>query len=73
MRYGKEKVRKRKVPKDKSSGVAKKYLSGVKGSKRSELARVIKRMNAMYKAGQKIPKSLIKKRLELGRKKKTTK
>ena len=63
----------RRVPKDKGTGLAKKYLSGVKGSKRSQLADVIKEMNELYKAGKKIPKSLIDKRLRLGRKKKTTK
>ncbi len=59
----------RKVPKDKRTGLAKKYLSGVKGSKRSELANVIKEMDRLYKAGKKIPKSLMDKRIRLGRKK----
>ncbi len=63
----------RRVPKDKRTGLAKKYLSGVKGSKRSQLADVIKEMNELYKAGKRIPKSLMEKRLKLGRKKKTTK
>ena len=59
--------KKRKVPKDKSTGLAKKYLSGVKGSKRSELASIIKRMDRLYKQGKNIPKSLIKRRLALGK------
>ena len=63
----------RRVPKDKRTGLAKKYLSGVKGSKRSQLADVIKEMNELYKAGKRIPKTLMEKRLKLGRKKKTTK
>ena len=63
----------RRVIKDKKTGVAKKYLSGVKGSKRSQLADVIKEMDKLYRSGKKIPKSLIEKRLKLGRKKKTTK
>lgn len=62
----------RRVPKDKKSGLAKKYLSGVKGSRRSQLASVIKQMNRLYKAGKKIPKSLIEKRIRLGKKKKSS-
>jgi hypothetical protein len=63
----------RKVSKDKRTGLAKKYLSGVKGSKRSELAKVIKQMNRLYKAGKRIPKSLMDKRIKLGSKSKKTK
>ncbi len=63
----------RRVSKDKKSGLAKKYLSGVRGSKRSELASVIKRMDKLYKAGKRIPKSLMDKRIKLGSKSKKTK
>ena len=63
----------RRVSKDKKSGLAKKYLSGVRGNKRSELARVIKKMDKLYKAGKRIPKSLMDKRIKLGSKSKKTK
>tara|TARA_Y100001937_G_scaffold87194_1_gene117995 strand:+ start:229 stop:435 length:207 start_codon:yes stop_codon:yes gene_type:complete len=63
----------RRVSKDKKSGLAKKYLSGVRGNKRSELARVIKKMDRLYKAGKRIPKSLMDKRIKLGSKSKKTK
>ena len=63
----------RRVSKDKKSGLAKKYLSGVRGNKRSELSNVIKKMDKLYKAGKKIPKSLMKKRIKLGSKCKKTK
>lgn len=59
----------RAVPKDKKSGLPKKYLSGVKGSKRTELARVTKQISDLYKAGKRIPKSLLDKKMKLGRKK----
>ena len=60
--------RKRKsVPKDKKSKVPKKYLSGTKGSKRTQLAAVIKRIAALYKAGKTVPRSLIKQRIALGK------
>ena len=60
----------RKVPKDKKSGIPKKYLSGTTGSKRAELSRLIKRIAKLAKEGKTIPRSLIKRRVELGRKKK---
>tara|TARA_A100001011_G_scaffold369857_1_gene425585 strand:- start:335 stop:568 length:234 start_codon:yes stop_codon:yes gene_type:complete len=61
-------ARKRKsVPKDKKSRVPKKYLSGTKGSKRTQLASVIKRIAALYKAGKTVPRSLIKQRIALGK------
>ncbi len=59
--------RKRSVPKDKKSRVPKKYLGGTKGSKRSQLASVIKRIAALYKAGKTVPRALIKKRIALGK------
>ena len=60
----------RKVAKDKKSGVPKKYLSGTTGAKRSELSRLIKRIAKLAKDGKTIPRSLIKRRVELGSKKK---
>jgi hypothetical protein len=63
----------RKVIKDKKTGLAKKYLSGIKGEKRTKLANVIKKMANLRKAGKKIPKSLIDKRIKLGSKSKKTK
>ena len=63
--------RKRKsVPKDKRSKVPKKYLSGTKGTKRTELASLIKRIAKLYKEGKKVPRSLIERRIALGRRKK---
>jgi hypothetical protein len=51
----------RKVAKDKTyKSVPKKYLSGVKGSKRSQRGRDLARMQRLYKAGKKVPKSLMK-------------
>ena len=52
----------RRVPKDKKSGVPKKYLSGLKGAKRSRRASLIKRVASLYKAGKKIPMSLLRSR-----------
>ena len=54
--------KRRKVPKDKKSGVPKKYLSGLKGAKRSRRANLIKRVADLYKAGRRIPKSLLRAR-----------
>ena len=60
----------RRVPKDKSTGLPKKYLGSTTGSKRAELARVLKRISSLAKAGKTIPRSLLKRRIELGRTKK---
>ena len=60
----------RRVPKDKRTGLPKKYLGSTSGSKRAELARVLKRISELAKAGKTIPRSLLKRRIELGRKKK---
>jgi len=62
---------KRNVPKDKKTGLPKKYLGSTTGSKRAELARVLKRIKDLAKAGKTIPRSLLKRRIELGRKKKS--
>tara|TARA_R110002012_G_C11503470_1_gene597600 strand:+ start:695 stop:886 length:192 start_codon:yes stop_codon:yes gene_type:complete len=40
--------------------VPKKYVSGLKGSKRTGRASDIARMQRLYKAGKKVPKSLMK-------------
>ena len=61
--------RRKSVPKDKRTGIPKKYLSGTSGSRRAELARLIKRISKLYKEGKTVPRSLIKRRVELGKKK----
>tara|TARA_R110002096_G_scaffold118350_1_gene256232 strand:- start:426 stop:602 length:177 start_codon:yes stop_codon:yes gene_type:complete len=53
---------KKKVPKDKKTKIPKKYLSGLKGSKRSARANLLKQISALYKAGARIPMALLKKR-----------
>ena len=58
----KRKKRKRSVPKDKATGLPKKYLSGLKGSKRSSRASLIKTMSSLYKSGARIPASMFKAR-----------
>lgn len=58
----------RRVPKDKKSKVPKKYLSGLKGSKRTEVARLIKQIGSLARAGKRIPQSLIDRRVRLGKK-----
>jgi hypothetical protein len=59
----------RKVAKDKRPGIPKKYLSGVRGSTRQQLASVINRMARLYRQGKRIPQSLIDRRVRLGKKK----
>ncbi len=56
----------RRPPKDKKTGLPKKYLSGVKGKQRTKLANITKKMSKMAKEGKRIPQSMIKKRLDLG-------
>ena len=58
----------RRVPKDKSTGIPKKYLSGTKGGKRSELVSVIKQISRLYMRGARIPQSLMNRRVKLGKK-----
>ena len=58
-------AKRRKVPKDKKTKIPKKYLSGLKGRKRSKRAGLIKSMSSLYKAGKRIPKSLFKSRSKL--------
>jgi hypothetical protein len=60
------------VPKKKAK-VSAKYLAGVKGSKRKELASVLRKISALYKAGKRVPKSLLDKRIKLGSKSKASK
>jgi hypothetical protein len=55
---------KRKVPKDKKTKVPKKYLSGLKGRKRSARANLLKKMGKLYKSGAKIPMSMFKSRVK---------
>ena len=58
----------RRVPKDKASGLPKKYLSGVKGSDRERLAQIIQRISRLYREGKNVPLSLLDERIRLGRK-----
>ena len=55
-------MKRRKVPKDKKTKIPKKYLSGLKGGKRSARANLIKAMASAYKSGARIPKSMFKAR-----------
>ena len=57
----KKKKMNRKVPKTKGyKTVPKAYVSGLKGSKRTQRARDIAKMQRIYKAGKRVPKSLFK-------------
>ena len=58
----KKRKKRRNVPKDKKTGVPKKYLSGLKGAKRTRRANLIKRVAQLYKSGQYIPRSLLRAR-----------
>ena len=51
-------MKRRKVAKDKKTKIPKKYLSGLKGAKRSKRASLIKAMSDAYKKGQRIPRSM---------------
>ena len=65
-------MRKKRVPpKDKKTKIPKKYLSGTKGKQRAQLASAIKRIAKLYKEGKTVPRSLIKKRVALGKRKKS--
>tara|TARA_R100001460_G_scaffold535_2_gene2600 strand:+ start:293 stop:472 length:180 start_codon:yes stop_codon:yes gene_type:complete len=55
-------AKKRKVPKDKKTKIPKKYLSGLKGSERSSRANLLKQISKLYKAGARIPLSLLRRR-----------
>ena len=54
--------KRRKVPKDKKTGGPKKYLSGLKGAKRSRRANLIKRVASLYRSGRRIPRGLLRAR-----------
>ena len=57
------KKRKRKrVARDKETDLPKKYLSGLKGSKKSARASLLKTMSSLYKSGARIPASMFKAR-----------
>ena len=56
------KRKKKRVPKDKKTKIPKKYLSGLKGSKRTMRASLIKQVSSLYKSGARIPLSLLKRR-----------
>jgi|TARA_Y100001972_G_scaffold77900_1_gene94665 hypothetical protein len=58
-------VVRRRVAKDKKTGLPKKYLSGLKGRKRARRASIIKRMAKLYKQGKRIPKRLFIERSKL--------
>ena len=55
-------AKRRKVAKDKKTKIPKKYLSGLKGGKRSARANLIKSMSSLYKSGARIPASMFKAR-----------
>ena len=57
-----KKRKRRNVPKEKKTGVPKKYLSGLKGSNRTRRARLIKKVASIYKSGGFIPRSLLRSR-----------
>ena len=51
----------RRVAKDKKQkSVPKKYLSGTRGSERTQRAKDIAKMQRLYKAGKRVPKALMK-------------
>jgi hypothetical protein len=57
-------AKKRKVPKDKKTKIPKKYLSGLKGAKRSSRAKLLQSMSKLYKSGAVIPASMFKARVK---------
>ena len=59
------KRKRRLVPKDKKTGIPKKYLSGLKGAKRSRRAKLIKSMSAAYRSGGFISPSAFKMRVKI--------
>ena len=52
----------RRVPKDKETNIPKKYLSGLKGSRKRRRASLLKQVSSLYKSGGKIPLSLLRRR-----------
>ena len=59
------KRKRRLVPKDKKTGIPKKYLSGLKGAKRPRRAKLIKSMSAAYRSGGFISPSAFKMRVKI--------
>jgi DNA polymerase III delta prime subunit len=56
--------KRRKVAKDKKTKIPKKYLEGLKGSKRSARASLLKTMSSLYKSGARIPRSMFRARVK---------
>tara|TARA_B100001094_G_scaffold305778_1_gene335903 strand:- start:143 stop:334 length:192 start_codon:yes stop_codon:yes gene_type:complete len=52
----------RKVVRDKETNVPKKYLSGLKGSKKVRRANLIKQVSKLYRSAAKIPLSILRRR-----------
>ena len=59
-----KKRKKRRVPKDKRTGLPKKYLAGLKGAKRSSSASLLRTMSSLYRSGATIPRSMFKARVK---------
>ena len=57
-------ARQRRVSKDKKTKIPKKYLEGLKGSKRSARASLLKTMSSLYKSGARIPRSMFRARVK---------
>ena len=58
------KRKKRRVPKDKRTGLPKKYLTGLKGAKRSSRASLLRTMSSLYRSGATIPRSMFRARVK---------
>ena len=52
----------RRVPRDKETNIPKKYLSGLKVSRKRRRASLLKQVSSLYKSGAKIPLSLLRRR-----------
>ena len=59
-----KKRKRKKEPRDKDLDIPKKYLSGLKGGKRSARASLLKSMSSIYKSGGRIPRSMFKARVK---------
>ena len=57
-------MKRRRVKKDKKTKIPKKYLEGLKGSKRSARASLLKTMSSLYKSGSRIPRSMFRARVK---------
>ena len=58
------KRKRRNVPKDKKTKIPKKYLSDLKGEKRSARVELLKYMSKADKSGARIPRSMFKARVK---------